>query len=140
LHFECAGCGAVVTAVEPIEFDAPPVQAPAGLRAPARTIEPEPWYYRFLSTYANVILWLAIGAAILTLVGFGAIGALALAASPDQPSAGAICSGLIAFLALAFYVGLLLVSVLLYVAYILLAVDIGRNVREMRHLLQHRGG
>lgn len=85
---------------------------------------PEPWYYRFLETYAKVVLWLGI-----VLIACGALWSLisAIRAAEINASLAAIT---ILFTLMA--AGAAVLSLLLAVAFILLAVDAARNLREIR--------
>jgi hypothetical protein len=65
--FSCLGCGCEVLAEPQAEYEAarPPVRGIVG--GPIAFDEPEPWYYSFLVTYANVVKLVAVAAAVLTL-------------------------------------------------------------------------
>jgi hypothetical protein len=136
-NFQCLGCGCEVLAEPQAEYDAapPPVRGAAGW--PIAFDEPEPWYYGFLVTYANVVKWVAVVAAVVTLS--ACLVALVLVGVTSREPL-AIVAGVLFLVAVMVYANLFLLAVFCWVAWVLLTVDAGRNLREMRAIMARRGG
>jgi hypothetical protein len=110
------------------------VQAPCP--APKPTGAGAPWYYQYVSVYAHVILCtvLAVAAFILVFVLAGSCLSIYFAqGEARQIAAGA---SLLWVLFTVFWLVLTTSGMFLYVCFLLISVDVGRNVREMRRLLE----
>ena len=139
-------------------FELPIQTAPEWLRQPLRIAnDREPWYYGFLEKYARVLLWAGVLTFLLTAL-FVLVPLLApetgarvfrsvvtpLISQTTRLPGVAPDTGPIAFFAARIVIGMVvlgivfltfLLPILLTVAYILLSVDAGRNLRAIR-----RGG
>jgi hypothetical protein len=90
---------------------------------------PEPWYYRFLETYAKVILWFGSISA-----GLGVLGVLMVVGVTVLRNlrGEALFGAVILSIAVVFTLGVWLCGLLFWVALLLLAVGAGRNLRPQR--------
>lgn len=110
-------------------------QAPPAEEDSSDEYEVEPWYYRFLTTYASVLTWLAL--ITFSLSALGVLGAI-LVYIADSKSSSAVGPGVfLAVIVVAWAVNCI-VGILLWVAFIRLAVDAGRSLRDIRRLLRLR--
>jgi hypothetical protein len=121
----CPHCAGHFQLHEPIElgFVPPPVQR--GGSTPK-----EPWFYGFIDTYAKAWMWFSL------LVGtFGFLGAAAASFSitTGATRVGPAWIGNVFLIATIVLFASWLLGILLSVAFMHLAVDIGRNLRAIRH-------
>jgi hypothetical protein len=119
------------------EYDAAPPPVRGVVSWPASLDEPEPWYHGFLVAYANVVKWMAVAAAALTL-GARVVAVAQVGTWTRDPVA--IAGGVLFLASVPVYAGLFLLAVFYFVACVLLAVEVGRNLREMRVMMARRGG
>ena len=84
----------------------------------------EPWYYRFLDTYAKAGLWFTV-----SLIACGTI--LSLVAAVKVARADPVMAAIGVVLTVSAS-GTALITVLISIAFILLLVDAARNLREIR--------
>jgi phosphotransferase system glucose/maltose/N-acetylglucosamine-specific IIC component len=96
-----------------------------------RRIEPEPWYYGFLSGYAKMWMFFAILATLAVVVPAIISYVVFMFQSSDLPDYVRIAAtvGTFTWVVAAVFV---LIFVLFFIALILLAVDAGRNLRKIR--------
>jgi hypothetical protein len=122
----CPHCGGHFHLPETIEPGFVPHPGQLGTSTPK-----EPWFYGFIEAYANVWMWLAILVTALFILIAAAVTLSMQTAT--IPTSKASWLKLI-FLAAAVAVSLSgLIGILLSVAFMRLAVDIGRNLRAIRH-------
>lgn len=105
-----------------------PDESPKGAAPAFRTMPPEPWFYRFLSGYAQVV-------AVLGIAQFGLVSILCIyivfRAARESQGYASLGAGLI----FVYSLGVLFVS-LCFAAPVLLGVDMARNIRVMRYFNQ----
>jgi hypothetical protein len=132
--FECAACGTKFTPgggrfeqrVElPPGDDAPFPQ----LREAEDPLAQEPWFYPFLDTWTRVLVILGVLSCVLEFI-FGVRFAF---------TAGDAALGLLGLVATLVSMALTLLFTLIAVALIPVALDTGRNVREIKRTLDRRG-
>jgi hypothetical protein len=110
-HFAFEQEGAAVQAA------AGPISRPAGS---------EPWWYGFLEKYALTAMW--TGVTVIGLLGLGTVVSLLVVLGQS----GAILYTILALIVTLLVLVLLVLGVVFGAALILLAVDVGRNLREIR--------
>jgi hypothetical protein len=130
--FECAACNTRFTLTGG-RVDDRPASAPTPEPAPSVGVEdePEPWFYRYLEGFAVVLMVLA---AIGTLAQLG----LMLYVLGPVWRLGDGCWGLVVLLLGLVCIAVWLLVLVAQIALIRLAVDAGRNVREILRLLRRR--
>jgi hypothetical protein len=105
---------------------------------PAAERDRDPWYYGFLETYAKVFLWLGIAACVLGFLGFLAPAIYVTFASAAGGSSAAFLQALVVVLAALLTFGLAILMLVFWTALVLLAVDAGRNLRNINRRAQRR--
>jgi hypothetical protein len=131
----CPHCAGHFQLPEPIElgFVPPPVQW--GGSTPS-----EPWFYGFIDTYAKAWMWISLLVGTLGFLGAAAASvSLTTRAARVGPGVGPAWIGNVLLLATIVAFASWLLGILLSVAFMLLAVDIGRNLRAIRHQTPDRG-
>ena len=120
----CPHCNGHFQLPETIELGFVPPPAPLGITPPK-----EPWFYGFIDTYATVWMWLALLVTTLSILAAAAVISLRIVVFPGGEYAWIKAI----FLAATVVVSLSgLIGVLLSVAFMLLALDIARNLRAIR--------
>jgi hypothetical protein len=116
--------------------DPPPLEpAPAAVEEPAQGLPaPLPWFYGFIDTYTRVAMIAGIAIATLALLVHLGLSILAITGSQGPSILIAVTMIVTALIAFAFAIlGILLVSALIF-----LALDMAKNLREMRRTIQER--
>jgi hypothetical protein len=122
----CPHCSGHFHLPETVDLGFVPPRAHFGAPLPR-----EPWFYGFIDNYARVWMWLAM---LLTTLGALAATVMALSVQiPALPPDGQYWIKGIVFVAAIILSVSGLIGVLLSVAFMRLAVDIGRNLRAIRH-------
>ncbi len=129
----CPHCGGHLQLHDTIELGFLPPPAPVHRGG---SIPREPWFYRFIYTYAKTWMWFSLLVGTLGLL--GAAGAAFTGATVAHTNDRAWVVTFVMIVALVVFVFWLL-GILLSVAFMHLAVDIGRTLRAIRHDAPDRG-
>ena len=123
----CPHCGGHFQLHETIELGFVPPPVHRGGSPPK-----EPWFYGFIDTYAKVWMWFSL---LVGTLGFlGAAGAtFSISRATVAPRDDHAWIMAFVFIATIVVFALWLLGILLSVAFMHLAVDIGRNLRAIRH-------
>ena len=123
----CPHCGSPFRWHESIEPSFVPPPVPRGGSPPK-----EPWFYGFIDTYARAWMWFSVLVGILGFVG-AAGSTFFISRATIAPRSDPTWTMIFVFSATIVVFAFWLLGVLLSVAFMHLAVDIGRNLRAIRH-------
>jgi hypothetical protein len=129
----CPHCGGHLQLHQPSALGFVPPPVPRGGSPPQ-----EPWFYGFIDTYARIWMWFSLFAGALAFL--GATGATILASRATVPvTENHIRIVIFVFITTTVVLAFWMLGILLSVAFMHLAVDIGRTLRAIRHHTPDRG-